>query len=135
MLVGSVARLVPKPVLRPVVSVIVRRRAARVLDEWGLAELERSDSPTLLHAGWRIGRFDSEGWIGSLDVPAAVVITTRDQVVTPGRQADLATAIPGATAHEVDGGHTACVTEQEEFVPVLVDVCTSVARRAGLLES
>jgi len=129
------ARLTPKPVLRPVVSKVVRRRAAHVLDDWGLAELESSDSPTLLHAGWVIGRFDSTGWIASLDVPAAVIITTRDQVVSPRRQSDLANAIPTASVHEVDGTHTACVTEREEFVPVLVDACAGVARRAGLIEA
>lgn len=130
-----VARLAPKPVLRRVVSQVVRRRAAHVLDEWGLTELERSDSPTLLHAGWMIGRFDSQRWIGSLDLPAAVVVTTQDQVVSPRRQWDLATAIPEASVYEVEAGHTAVVTERDQFVPLLVEACTGVASRAGLLEA
>ena len=127
------ARLTPKPVLQRILARVVRRRAQRVLDEWGLSELERSDTPTILHAGWTLGRFDSEAWIGSLDVPAAVVVNTFDQVVSPHRQRALAEAIPGATLHEVDAGHAACVTDRERFVPVLVDACTGVAGRAGLL--
>lgn len=125
------AHLTPKPLLRRVVGKVVRRRAQRVLDEWGLAELERSDSPTLLHAGWTLGRFDSEPWIATLDVPAAVVVTSYDQVVSPQRQRDLAAAIPGASVHEVDAGHAAVVSHREYFVPVLVEACAGVARRAG----
>ena len=124
------ARLTPKPVLRRLVSKVARRRADRVVDEWGLSELERSDSPTLLHAGWTLGRFDSVPWIGSLDVPAAVIVNTDDEVVSPHRQRELAEAVPGATLHEVHAGHAACVTHPEEFVPVLVEACTGVARRA-----
>ncbi|MDQ3680608.1 MAG: alpha/beta hydrolase [Actinomycetota bacterium] len=127
------ARLAPKPLLRQLLAKVVRRRAQRVIDEWGLTELERSDTPTLLHAGWAIGRFRSEDWIPSLDVPAAVVVNTGDQVVSPQRQLGLAAAIPGATVHEVDAGHTAVVTHRESFVPALVDACAAVARRANLM--
>ena len=127
------ARLTPKPVLRQVVSQVVRHRAQPVLDEWGLSELERGDTATLLHAGWTIGRFSSEDWIGSLDLPAAVVVNTLDQVVSPRRQRELARSIPGATLHEVEAGHAACVTHQEAFVPTLLDACVGVAVRAGLM--
>ncbi len=130
--IGS--RLLPKPVLRHLLAQVVRRRAQRVVDEWGLAELERSDTTTILHAGWSLGRFRSEGWIGSVDVPTAVVVNSYDQVVSPRRQLDLAHAIPGATVHEVEAGHAACVTHSELFVPHLVHACTSVARRAGVLD-
>lgn len=129
------ARLTPKPVLRSLLAQVVRRRARHVLDEWGLAELERSDTATVLHAGWSIGRFESEEWIASVDIPVAVVANTADQVVMPRRQLALAGAIPGATLYELDVGHTACVTEPEVFIPVLVDACTTVARRAGVLDA
>ena len=127
------ARLMPKPVLRQLLAQVVRRRAQRLLDEWGLSELERGDTATLLHAGWSLGRFDSGDWIGSLDVPAAVLVNTQDQVVSPRRQLELADSIPGATVHPVEAGHTACVTNQEAFLPSLLEACTSVASRAGLL--
>ena len=130
--VGS--RLLPKPVLRRLLAQVVRHRAQRVLDEWGLAELERSDTTTILHAGWSLGRFRSEEWIGSVDVPTAVVVNSHDQVVSPRRQLELAQAIPSATVHRVEAGHAACVTHRELFVPNLVDACTSVARRAGILD-
>ncbi len=130
--IGS--RFLPKPVLRRLLAQVVRRRAQRVVDEWGLAELERSDTTTILHAGWSLGRFRSEEWIGSVDVPAAVVVNTYDQVVSPRRQLDLAEAIPDATVHEVEAGHAACVTHREVFVPRLVDACVGVAARAGMLD-
>lgn len=130
--IGS--RFLPKPVLRRLLAHVVRRRAQRVLDEWGLSELERSDTTTVLHAGWSLGRFRSDRWVGSVDVPTAVVVNTYDQVVSPRRQLDLAGAIPEATVHEVAAGHGACVTHAEMFVPHLVDACVSVAERAGMLD-
>ena len=53
--------------------------------------------------------FNSNSWIGQVDVPAAVVITTRDHVVPPARQLALARAIPGASVCYVDGDHGACI--------------------------
>ena len=35
----------------------------------------RADPSSLVQAGLALGRFDSRGWIGSMDIPAAVVVT------------------------------------------------------------
>ena len=48
-------------------------------------------------------------------MPTAVLVTTRDRVVPVSRQLRLARAIPGATVHEVDADHAACVTVPEVF--------------------
>lgn len=127
-----VARLTPEPLLRQVSANVIRHRA-RSVDSWVLSELERGHTPSRLQAGWALGRFDSRRWLGAVDVPAAVVLTTRDQVVLPDRQRSLARAIAGATVHPVDSGHAACMTDPELFAPALVEACTSVAERAGLL--
>ena len=76
-----------------------------------------------------IGRFTSHHWIGEVDVPTAVVVTTRDHFVAPNRQLKLARAITGATVHPVAAGHAACGLAPRRFVPALVEACESVAAR------
>jgi 3-oxoadipate enol-lactonase len=94
--------------------------------------MEQNDHTAVLEAGWAIGRFRSHDWIGDVDVPAAVVVTALDQVVSARRQRDLAAAIPGAAVLEVQADHGACVTDAPRFVPALVAACTGVATKAGL---
>jgi hypothetical protein len=76
-----------------------------------------------------LGRFTSHEWIGGVDVPTALVVTTRDRLIAPTRQLKLATAIPGATIHPIDAGHAACVLGARSFVPALLEACDSVVAR------
>lgn len=86
---------------------------------WYRQELLRSDPAGILQVGSALGRFRSNAWIGDVDVPAAVVVTTRDRTVPTRRQRALAAAIPGARTYEVDGPHNAVVTRSEAWVPTL----------------
>lgn len=125
------ARLAPQHVTRQVTDNLIRRRLEGVaLADWGQSEMERGDPAAVLEAGWAIGRFRSDDWLGEVDVPTAVVVTTRDQVVGPSRQRALAGAIPGAHLLEVDGDHGCCVTDPDRFVPALLAACTDVTSRA-----
>ena len=99
------------------------------MGEWALAEF-RSTSPwDVGQALAALGRHHSRPWLGRIDVPTAVVVTTRDRVIPAARQRALARAIPGATVHEVDSGHAACVLESEKFVPALVEAVATVNAR------
>lgn len=99
------------------------------LHRWALAEL-RSTSPWAVgQALGKIGRFSSRDWIGGVDVPTAVVVMTKDRAIPADRQRALAMAIPGATMHEVDGGHASSVLGHDRFTPVLMEACTTVAAR------
>lgn len=125
------ARLTPEPLRRPLASTIIRRRTEGTdLGEWAADELAGSDAAAVLQAGSALGGFDSRPWLGTIDVPTAVVLTTEDRVVSPRRQLALAQAIVGASVHEVKGDHGVCVAEPERFVPVLVEACQSVAAQA-----
>lgn len=86
---------------------------------WYRQELLRSDPAGVLQVGAALGRFRSNGWIGDVDVPSAVVVTTRDHVVPARRQRGLAAAMPGARTYEVDGPHNAAVTRAGTWVPTL----------------
>ena len=94
--------------------------------DWIRAELLRGDPSLLLSAGASIGRFDSSAWIGTVDVPAAVIVTTRDHTVPTGRQRSLAAALPAAATWDVDGPHNAAVTMADRWVPALLEALATV---------
>lgn len=126
------ARLTPTTVRRQVADNLIRRRLqGAALADWGLEEMQRSDHAAVLEAGWAIGRFSSQEWIGEVDVPTAVVVTALDQVVAPTRQRHLGAAVPGAVTVEVEGDHGVCVTDPDRFLPALLGACADVAARAG----
>lgn len=112
------------------VSYVLRNRLSMAgTAEWALREWERNDPAAIIQAGLALGRFDSRGWIGEVDVPTAVVVTTLDTSVSPNRQRRLAQRIPGAATFDVEGTHRACVDEARVFVPALMAACESVSGR------
>jgi pimeloyl-ACP methyl ester carboxylesterase len=115
------------PALRPVVA--EASAMGRRMPAWAWDEMRRTNPVAALGAVAAIGRFSSHEWIGEVDVPSAVVVTTRDHFISPVRQRKLAAAIPGATVHEVASDHGACVLGADRFVPALVDACASVVAR------
>src|SRR3954454_14752604 len=76
---------------------------------WAMDELRRTSPTVALQAMSTLGRFSSHGWIQEVDVPTAVVVTTKDRFIAPTRQLKLANSIAGATVHPVHAGHAACV--------------------------
>jgi 3-oxoadipate enol-lactonase len=89
-----------------------------------------SDLAAFIEAGAELNAYDSSPWLPTLNVPAAVVVTARDEVVSPWRQRALASLIPGARAYEVDAGHDAVVAKPDVFLPVLLDACLSLLNLA-----
>ncbi|MDX6372451.1 MAG: hypothetical protein QOD98_1439 [Nocardioidaceae bacterium] len=101
----------------------------RDIEEWALAEL-RSTSPwAVAQAIAALGRHHSRPWLGEINVPTAVVVNRNDHVIQPARQIAVARAIPGATIHDIDTGHAACVLETETFVPAFVEAVATVNAR------
>jgi len=115
---------------RPARAVVRRRVDRRVADderaEWMRAELLRADPAGLLTSMRSLGRFRSNPWIGEVDVPTAVVITTKDRTVPARNQRRLAAAIPGARCAEVVGPHDSVVSQADTYGPVLVEACRAV---------
>ena len=97
-------------------------------DSWARAQLRRTTLATAVSAIRAVCGFSSASWISQVDVPTAVVVTTRDQVVPPGRQLDLARAIPDAAVHEVDADHGACITAPQLFARALLQACWPAER-------
>ena len=98
---------------------------------WARGQLGRTPLAAAVSAMQAVCEFSSEGWIGLVDVPAAVVVTTRDTVVAPGRQRELARAIPGASVYEAGADHAMCITAPPMFARVLLEACLAVASGPG----
>ena len=124
---AAVSRLAPALGRRYVGATLVRRFDGSPLRPWAVAELHRHHPAAILECAAALARFSSVGWVGRVDVPTAVVVTTGDVLVPPDRQLALARAIPGATVHRVDGDHGVFLAP-DRFVPVLVEACRTVSR-------
>jgi pimeloyl-ACP methyl ester carboxylesterase len=128
---SGVARLTPGAVRKEVAGRIFGRALEQSpIGAWVAEELRRNDPSMVLQAGFAIGNFSSKEWIGGVDVPTSVVVTTNDSVVAPERQLRLAAAIPNAEIFRVAGDHGVCVTNPRLFVPALLDATSRVAERA-----
>jgi pimeloyl-ACP methyl ester carboxylesterase len=129
---AAVVRLAPVSWRRRVVARVARaRHRGSELEAWVASELRHNDPAVLLEAAAALARFSSVRWIGDVDVPAAVVVTTRDDLVPPARQRRLAAALPAAHVVEVDADHSAPLLAADRFVPAVVDACLHVAARLG----
>ncbi len=93
---------------------------------WARHEMGRTSLVTVLSAMHAVCGFSSHEWIGSVDVPTAVVITRNDRIVPPARQWKLADAIPGCMAYEVDGGHGVFLDSPGSLGAVLLRACEAV---------
>ncbi len=102
----------------------------------GLREVVRqqlgpTDPTSVIEAAAALARFDAGPWLGEIDVPAAVVMTLKDEHIPLRGQSALADRIPGAARHSVDADHYACAARPDLFVPTLFDACRSVALRCA----
>lgn len=92
---------------------------------WFASELTRGSARDVSEAGRELGRYDSRPWLRSLDVPAAVVVTTEDTGVPPYKQRELAAALD-AHVLEFRGDHAAVNVKGAEFARTLVEAIGAV---------
>jgi 3-oxoadipate enol-lactonase len=98
-------------------------------ESWGRTEFRSTSAWALPEVLSELGRFNSAGWVGEVDVPTAVIVTTKDKAVAVRRQYRLAAAIPGAEVFVAKGGHASIVLDAKNWVPILLDALGSVAGR------
>lgn len=118
----------------------VRKASASAVDALGEDQTDtarwamnqwRSTSPWAVgQAVASLGRHHSTPWLPRINVPTAVVVTTRDKVLSPERQREVASLIPGATIHEAPCGHAGCVLEHQAFVPAFLEAVNVTVARA-----
>ncbi len=130
--VADLASLVPGIVQERMLSRMLARIEHPGLRERVTLELEGHSPSSVIQAAGEVAGFSSHDWIGRVDVPTAVIVTTRDELVPSDRQRKLAASIPGASVYEVAGDHSACVARADQFVPRLIRACHDVSARVGL---
>jgi pimeloyl-ACP methyl ester carboxylesterase len=98
---------------------------------WALSELMRHSARDIAEAGRELGRFDSRPWLRQLPVPAAVVLTTRDELVGPGKQRQLAAALQ-VPIFEAPISHLQITTAGATYNPVLLRALAAVGGRESV---
>jgi 3-oxoadipate enol-lactonase len=108
----------------------LRRSGVREGEEtaWLQSELMRHSARDIVEAGRELGRFDSRPWVGSIAAPVAVVVTTRDELVPPRKQHDLAEAAR-AQAFEIPLMHMDVGRPGTGYSRVLLDALSAVGTR------
>lgn len=124
---GQLAAFVPSRSAQAMLPVPQGRGRPGSIQRWAAAEMRRHDPRALMEAGHAIGTYDASRWIGRIDVPTTVLVTTGDRAIQPATQLAMARSIPGSEIHLADAGHVVCA--RPEFAPPLVDACASVAER------
>ena len=98
---------------------------------WLAAEFRRGLTPELADAARAVSRYDARPWAGQLGLPAAMLITARDQVVRPSRQRELAEALH-AQVIEIDADHDLPLVNGEEYARLTRLAVDTAAAAAGL---
>lgn len=93
---------------------------------WMMSEMFRHSARDLAEAGRELGRFDSRPWLGSLTVPTAVLITTRDEAVPVYKQRELATSA-GGQVFEAPIRHLEVVSQAREYNPRLLEALDALS--------
>jgi len=113
---------------------LVKRYLPRLADQlhedetrWALDELRRASFRMIIESGREMMTHDASEWLHEIDVPTAVVCTTRDRAIPQAHQREMANLIPGCELVEYDDGHLACL--DPAFGEALARVCLSVSRR------
>ena len=82
---------------------------------WLKGELRRGDPTAIAQAGRALGNYDARSIAPGITVPTTVVVTTKDRLVRPRKQRQLAAAIPAARTIELAGDHDAPLVLGEPF--------------------
>jgi 3-oxoadipate enol-lactonase len=98
---------------------------------WLAAEFRRGLTPELADAGRAVSRYDARPWAGQLGLPAAMLITTRDRVVRPSKQQELAEALH-AHVIEIDADHDLPLVKGDEYARLTRLAVDTAAAAAGL---
>ena len=128
--VGALARIAPPSMRQTISDRLYLSRKTMTWEPWAAQQVASHEWRQILEAGGALGRYDSRGWLSSIDVPTSVIMTTNDRVVSPHRQEVIASLIPDVFVQTIDADHDAVYAHADRFVPLLVNACLNVHQRA-----
>jgi 3-oxoadipate enol-lactonase len=91
---------------------------------WLWEETHRRDPDAGAQAAFAMLRFDARDWVRALKVPTTVIIPTRDQLVPPAWQYELAASIAGADVVEIGGARHELPWTHPELVAEVIAAST-----------
>ena len=94
---------------------------------WLQSELMRHSASDITEAGRELGRFDSRPWAHTITAPVAVALTTRDELVPPRKQRELAEAYR-AQVFEAPIRHIELAVHADRYNPALLAAIAAVSR-------
>lgn len=99
---------------------------------WLLGEMQRGNPHAIVEAGRALRTHDARPWAGELGgVPASLLYTSRDRLVKPRKQRELAQAL-GASLYEFPADHFCTLAKPVEYAALTVkQVAELVARVRG----
>jgi len=128
---GALARVTPKAAREWISEQLYLQRKTMQWEPWAVQQAASHDWRLILEAGGALGNYDARGWLPSVDVPTAVIVTTNDRVVNPQRQEELGSTIPNAYVQRLDADHDAVFARADQYVPMLVQACLTVSSAAA----
>ena len=97
---------------------------------WIVGEMHRGYPHALVEAGRALRHYDARPWVAQLDVPVAMLLTSRDRLVRPRKQRELARAVR-ADVHELRGDHFCTIAQPSEYSAATVALVDRVRGRLG----
>lgn len=97
---------------------------------WLAGEFRRATAGDLVSAGHALSRHDARPWAQRLDIPAAMLVTTRDRLVRPAKQHELARALR-ACVLEIDADHDLPLVNGAEYARLTLLAVDKVAAAAA----
>ena len=92
---------------------------------WLIAETMRNEPRVMVEAGRALSLYDARSWAPSLGVPAAMLLSTKDRLVRPRKQRELARALR-AKVIEVPMDHLGAIEMPDQFASATVELVSSV---------
>ncbi len=82
--------------------------------EWLVGEIRRGDAPGIVDAGKALATYDARGFAANLNVPTEVLVTTKDRLVVPRKQREMAAVLHGRIT-ELAGDHMCTLGRPTEY--------------------
>lgn len=124
---GGAAAFLPGVLTRRMFGLELDRQNPGGLARWARKEMSFHSTRVMFEAVHALANYSSKRWIHQIDVPTSVLVTEKDQAVSPEGQFRMALAIPGAAIGRIPDGHVACVND--DFGDHVTAACLDVAAR------